>query len=117
MNVFKNYVPPDIAKIFLAIFLFFGLLFVFITPPIYTVDESTHFYRAYQVSTFHFIPHNVGAESGGPIPSGITAFVANSLLGPMQKYSYLSTMRKDWHLSVHSQPQNVIFTNVSIYPP
>jgi uncharacterized membrane protein len=34
--------------------LFYGLLFVFLTPPIQVPDEGIHFFRAYQISDFDF---------------------------------------------------------------
>ncbi len=52
-NIKKILVVPEYA--FLAFALFFGILFVFITPPLQTPDENSHFLRAYQVSDFNFI--------------------------------------------------------------
>ena len=42
---------PETA--FLLIGVCFGLLFVFLIPPTQAADETTHFYRAYQLSEGH----------------------------------------------------------------
>lgn len=48
--------PLNAAKSFLFIFLLFGTLMVFLTPPFQVPDEINHFYRAWQVSTGSFSP-------------------------------------------------------------
>ena len=105
-------------QVFLAIFLFTGLLFVFITPPIEVVDESVHFYRAYQVSQLNFVPDNIGQESGGSIPISLTRFVGDSLLAPNQKYNFMAETSRAAKINLNpQQKQTVQFTNVAIYPP
>jgi uncharacterized membrane protein len=99
------------------LFLFFGILCVFITPPIYVADESAHFYRAYQVSEGKFVSANVGGEAGGSVPKSLSDFVGLNVLGPKQKYSFKRTLSKSLKINLNSrQSQNLEFTNVAIYP-
>jgi uncharacterized membrane protein len=99
------------------LFLFFGILYVFITPPIYVADESAHFYRAYQVSEGKFVSTNVGDEAGGSVPKSLSDFVGLNVLGPKQKYSFKQTLGKSLKINLNSrQRQNLEFTNVAIYP-
>ena len=62
------------ANLFLIIALFFGLIFVIKTPPLWGGDETTHYARAYQISRGDFVadkmPYPFGGISyGGRIPS------------------------------------------------
>lgn len=102
---------------FLVIFFVFGLLFVTITPPIYTVDESAHLYRAYQVSEFNLMTENIGEEAGGAVPKSLTTFVSNNMLEQGQKYSLLDRSKAQIHDQLDSsKTDEVRFTNVAIYP-
>ena len=42
-------------RFFLFIAFTFGTIFVFLTPPMQTPDESIHFWRAYELSEFDFL--------------------------------------------------------------
>jgi len=59
----KDLIKPETAFLILAIF--FGLLFVFITPPFQVADETQHFSYAYAISIGKFdgyrsvIPHSI----------------------------------------------------------
>ncbi len=66
---------PDLEKIrpeFIFLFLsaFFGLAFLFITPPFQSPDEINHFYKASQISEGHFISVKKDSRVGGEIPVG-----------------------------------------------
>jgi uncharacterized membrane protein len=112
-NLLKN--RPQI--LFAILFLFFGILYVFMTPPIYVADESAHFYRAYQVSEANFISENVGSESGGSIPTSLSNFVGANVLGPKEKYNLVRAFSKSLKINLdRSHRQNLEFTNVAIYP-
>ncbi len=45
-------------RIFVIIGLLFGSLFLYVSPPLQTPDENTHFYRAYQVSELHLFKYD-----------------------------------------------------------
>ena len=55
-------------KVFVVIAVFFGVAFIFITPPFHIPDELVHFYRAFQVSTGKLIPIKTDNRVGGNIP-------------------------------------------------
>jgi uncharacterized membrane protein len=60
------------ATIFAAIALIFGTYFVLVIPPLWGVDEYTHFDRAYQLSEGVFIAHRVNEEGyGGELPENL----------------------------------------------
>jgi uncharacterized membrane protein len=65
--------PKDrISRLFIISALVFGLLFVLITPPFCSFDESTHSYRAYQLSEFNFTADSLpGGGTGGFIPASL----------------------------------------------
>lgn len=102
---------------FLAIFLTFGLVFVFVTPPIYTVDESAHLYRAYQVSELNLVTENLDEEAGGTVAKSLTTFVSNNMLADGQKYNLLTRTKAQIHQKLlPTEKDEVRFTNVAIYP-
>jgi hypothetical protein len=56
------------ADLYTALALFFGAIFIAITPPFGVSDETTHYERAYEVAT--------GAYLGGKgLPAGMQAFI------------------------------------------
>lgn len=58
-------------NVFLLLGLFFGLLFVFVTPPALVGDEPNHFFRAYQISEGHIIGERRDYLSGGWLPESV----------------------------------------------
>jgi hypothetical protein len=55
-------------RLYLVLALFFGFLFVVITPPLTNADEVNHFMRAYQLSSGHVLAPMVKGYAGGNIP-------------------------------------------------
>lgn len=107
-------------RAFLATAATFGLLFVLIIPPFQAPDEPNHFYRAYQVSTFHFLGERLDHVVGGHVPR---SFIATS-----GRFQYLSFQPKQKaHLSniLHellrplapNNMQTVSFANTALYSP
>lgn len=68
----KIYFLPE--YIFLILALFFGILFVFLTPPFQVSDEVYHYYRSYETSEFHIWPIKQGDIYGDYFPDSILAF-------------------------------------------
>lgn len=64
-----NNVRPEVA--FLVISLTFGMAFAMATPPFQAPDEIVHFFRAYQISEFQFMPEKIGDGYGGNLPASI----------------------------------------------
>jgi uncharacterized membrane protein len=102
--------------LFGLLFFTFGLAFVIITPPIYSVDESAHFYRTYQVSRLHLVADNVGNESGGDVPASMTGIVREVIEQHTKDFSLADT-RKLATIQLNEKIKDrVEFTNVTIYP-
>ncbi|MET1033529.1 MAG: DUF2142 domain-containing protein [Candidatus Saccharimonadales bacterium] len=117
MNKVKNFFGPE-AMLFGALFFLLGLIFVFVTPPIYTVDESTHWYRSYQVSELKLISDNVlVSEAGGEMPAAVTQFVTMNMREPGEKFTFSDDTEKQLKLETSDVRDEVEFTNVAIYPP
>ncbi len=103
--------------IFGGVFFLLGLLFTFITPPIYAVDESAHWYRAYQVSEFNWVPENVNTqEAGGTLPVAVSQLVAQNMRGSQDKFRFSPASGLE-QLRISEKRQLIEFTNVAIYPP
>lgn len=108
---------PEI--VFVIMGLFFGFIFVFVTPPFQVPDEGTHFKRAYQISTGQFISEKKDNLVGGFIPLSI-----NELEGYFMRFtdknikiSYKEIVNK---LTVRLEPFNTTFgsfPNTALYSP
>lgn len=63
-------------QVFLVCALVFGLLLVFLTPPMNVPDEGAHFLNAYAVSKGHFFGEIVNGEFVRKIPQNVIDFEA-----------------------------------------
>lgn len=68
-NILESISKPQ--NVFLFLGLFFGLLFVFVTPPAVVGDEPNHFFRAYQISEGQIIGERRDYLSGGWLPESV----------------------------------------------
>ena len=71
--------------------LFFGLLLVFITPPLQTPDEDSHLVRSIMVAEGHFFPRYDGERWGQDVPESLVQYVQNHkplMTDASQRYSY-----------------------------
>lgn len=69
--------------VFAILALLFGLIYVFITPPLWGVDETSHFARVYQLAHGEVLPHVGRKDYGGKIPSNLASlddYVKSDLL-------------------------------------
>jgi uncharacterized membrane protein len=48
-----------------------GLFMVFVTPPFQGPDETSHFYRAFQISEGHLVSQREGDRVGGLLPASV----------------------------------------------
>ncbi|MEQ8170649.1 MAG: DUF2142 domain-containing protein [Candidatus Eremiobacterota bacterium] len=87
-------------KSFLFISLFFGIIFLFVTPPFHTPDEPNHFYRAFQVSEF-----NSGIS---PIPASLELTVSRiySFVSPEHRQEKLQIKNILSLLDIKLEPDN-----------
>lgn len=58
-------------NLFVFLALIFGVAFVFAFPPLQTPDETTHFFRAYQVAEGGWISVKKDGLTGGELPRGL----------------------------------------------
>ena len=92
-------VVPEYAFVVFA--LCFGIFFVFLTPPLQTPDENSHFLRAYQVSDFNFIGQpfekdgnkHYGAEIPVSVNTAIPGLMGN-VAGQAQNEFDTSTLKQ-----------------------
>lgn len=60
-----------IEKVFAILALFFGLIYVFILPPFQSVDEPTHFFRGWEITSGNFVPRKIDTQSGDYLPESV----------------------------------------------
>lgn len=65
----------DYLKVYIITVMLFGLLLVYITPPMQVPDENTHFYNSYAIVTGNVFPDTNGNEIGRVFPKQIGDFV------------------------------------------
>jgi uncharacterized membrane protein len=102
----------------------FGLLFLIITPPFQTPDETVHFLRAYQVSEGNFVVDQIGNKSyGGNLPKSIGSTVDLTAEHPVlqfaanAKYNWYNTSRATSIRLNPSDKTTYDFSATAQYPP
>lgn len=68
----KSFLKPEI--LFLICALFFGMLLIFVNPPMQAPDEDYHFQRAYSAAHGHILALKSGKESGDFLPCALQDF-------------------------------------------
>jgi uncharacterized membrane protein len=73
-ELFLNKIPLFFSpeKIFLLIGLFFGIVFIILTPPFQVADESTHFWKAYENSEFKNFGTMMNGVNGDFLPASLS---------------------------------------------
>jgi uncharacterized membrane protein len=126
----------------LAAGLVFGILFVFLIPPMQGGDEPNHFMRAYQIaggdlrsdyvrtSLGGIVPYDLAKplpltksgpnNVGGRIPKGLIDFnyaaIGDIPAHPDQKFNP-RTLKPLFHYKIGSQSEQIAFANTSAYSP
>ena len=75
------------VQFFVITALVFGVLFIIITPPFQTPDETVHFLRAYQVSEFNFVLDEQGPVGGGNLPKSLGDTMVDVMTHPNIQYN------------------------------
>lgn len=83
--VLRQWHEQRVATLFLIFGAFFGMLFVLLVPPTQTADETTHFYRAYQLSEGHVLSKAYEQGFGDYMPEQIHA-VSRQLFGDIPSH-------------------------------
>ncbi len=87
----------------LQVIFFFGLLFIFITPPIQTADEDSHLIRSVMVAEGNIFSKKEGERWGQHVPFSLIAYV--------EKHRYLASSSEtryhydQWYVDSYSKDQ------------
>lgn len=81
---------------FLSLAALFGVLLVFLTPPLQSPDEGAHFFRAYQVSELHISPVRFETDNqvqyGANLPNSLytanSVFMGDVAFNPLNKFPH-----------------------------
>jgi len=106
-----NGIPFEL--IFVIIGLVFGLLIIFVNPPFYTADESTHFHKSYLVSRLEFLVRNNQKIWAADFPKSIVECRQRAMInwdrGDKYSHSRFKAARNR-----PLKPQETLFTKVPI---
>jgi uncharacterized membrane protein len=80
--------------VFLIIAIVFGLLFISIIPPLWGLDEPSHFDRVYQIAHGEILPNTSKSDYGGNVPENLYVLgnytigdlVDNKTIGIIQRH-------------------------------
>lgn len=100
-------------NIFLAMGLIFGLLIVFVTPPFQVPDETSHFFRAYQISQGDLLPERRGQITGGVLPASLQALAARFDLGDWRHQLHTTFRHTIDSRRIQLSPEDVAFAGFS----
>lgn len=117
------FVQPE--RVFLWSALVFGVVFVVATPPFQAPDEQAHFFRAYQVSEFKFIPKqfeiNGKERFGGELPASLDIAAVNLMKDiPGNPTKVFDVRLYGEYLTQKLEPSyayNIAFEGAAIYSP
>lgn len=116
----KLNMPSLPEKLFVSIGLFYGILFLLITPPFQTPDEPAHFFRALQLSEGQLLPQKQHDGVGGFLPEGIasTVMVFDSLPFHIDKKHKTENIFKTLDLPLNKKNKVFLhFPNTGLYTP
>lgn len=114
----KVQLKVSIEKVFLIFALFFGMLYIFITPPFQSVDEANHFYRAYSISQGNFIDKNQDGIVGNFLPDGLHRLEEKFLY--LNQNPFAKTSIKDFKEAYKIKSEKTVltgFANTALYSP
>jgi len=110
--------PQNLFLVFAA---FFGLMFVFVIPPMQSPDEVEHLYRSYQISELNLFADPVGQGYGGNLPSSLVN-AAQTFKGTVagkqdEKFHKSLLVTTGLQSLLPQKKQEVRFDNTAIYSP
>lgn len=101
-------------NIFLYVMLIVGILVIFLTPPIMTPDEETHFANIYSIGTGNIIPDLHEGGIGWFLPEEVDNFITtykNMYVGQLKaKYSFATHYYDSWLPNPHKT--NLVYRNM-----
>lgn len=111
------------VRFFIFTALSFGILFIAITPPFQTPDESVHFYRSYQIAQGNLSVDEIDGKVGGELPSALGAVALLTSTEPTisfqsnKKYN-LNKTKQALGIKNDTQQKNTYdFSSTALYPP
>jgi uncharacterized membrane protein len=116
-KILKLCYQPEL--LFLAIASFFGLILIFLTPPIQVADENAHFLRAYQVSQGNLMPDKLNSGIGGTLPTSVitaTIEMSGNIPGHTENHANIQLLSKGMIPLNPSKLSAQNFEVSSVYP-
>lgn len=113
-----NKIKPEVF--FALVATFFGLVFLFITPPFQSPDEINHFYRAYQISEGHLKAVQQDNRVGGEIPKSLIQITEPFIYVCFNKHvkTNYKTIAKQFKIPLEADKKVFVdFPNTSMYNP
>jgi len=107
--IFDGLKSPE--KVFLFLALFFGIIFILLTPPFQVADESWHFYKSYEISELKNFGILKDGYNGDYLPQSLS-FTVNELMDglpyhPERKYDLKKSL---FFISYALKPDITIYT-------
>lgn len=118
MNYYLSKLTPH--KIFPVAALFWGLVMLFLVPPYQVPDEPAHFYRAYQVAQFDFMPKVKNNRLGGELPASLQNFYHEIMVTPGNEDDKLTIGMLEAASKIKLNPGETkfyTFPNTALYSP
>lgn len=104
-----------LENIFVYLLIIYGIIIVFLTPPMQSPDENGHFGVAYSLSQFHITGGTIDGKSGIIVNENVSNFIQhyeNKFAGNLDaKYTF-----KDMYLDSHIANRYGDSDKVAIYP-
>lgn len=110
----------SIEKVFVIFALFFGMLFVLITPPFQSVDENFHFYRAYGIASGQFIAQKENNLSGSELPKSLTLLTSayDGLVKNINAKTSFLEMKANSKIKLEKEDKiYTAYSNTALYSP
>lgn len=118
-SLLKTEHRPELA--FLVFGTIFGLLFIFLLPPMQGPDEPAHSYRSYQISHGVIFAHQVGQSEGGDVPVGLVRLAQVGLgvtpPGSIDDKYTAGDMHTAWNVKRDTTLVPAGFSNTAVYSP
>ena len=112
-------------KIYVYIALFFGILFIFLTPPFQSPDEDSHFKRSYQISKGALYPVEKDKVIGNYFPNEMISYIGEkgTYMGDRdRKYSFTEMVEEeqshlDYDKKMFQKYSTVTYIPIVYFPP
>ena len=90
----------SIEKIFVIIALIFGFLYTIILPPFQSVDEASHFFRAYRISEGHFKAKQINNTVGDYLPTALYTYYQKyqPMIKNIDNKTNLTNLKQDFNI-------------------